>query len=318
MIPATSGVNVSEPLAYFDPATRSLRTFQDSLLLSPGDSSTALFLTWPRSGMWDATTFSALPSAVRPTVEKESGLWPTQRASEVLDAPNREGGEGCSTAAAAWATPRAEDGERGKGSQFDGLSEDVTAWATPSTRDHKDSDGMATSGVNPDGSHRERLDQLPRHAFAFDRPGPTPSPTGEPMAPSDSSPPEPWNTPKAAYDGRTPEAAAAFRLEAQKRHAAGMYAKGTGVPSVADTQMDAKAFDGKKKPSRGLNPRFALWLMGFPTDWLDAQPPKKSKRGTPARQRTPNTAATSTPRIHAPASADNLECLPAPAAPSGP
>ena len=37
-------------------------------------------------------------------------------------------------------------------------------WVTPNTRDYKDSPGMATTGTNPDGSTRVRLDQLPRQA----------------------------------------------------------------------------------------------------------------------------------------------------------
>lgn len=39
-----------------------------------------------------------------------------------------------------------------------------TFWPTASARDHKDTSGMATEGTNPDGSHRDRLDQLPRAA----------------------------------------------------------------------------------------------------------------------------------------------------------
>lgn len=38
----------------------------------------------------------------------------------------------------------------------------VAGWATPTTRDHKDTTGMATTGTNPDGSERSRLDQLGR------------------------------------------------------------------------------------------------------------------------------------------------------------
>ena len=40
----------------------------------------------------------------------------------------------------------------------------VSPWVTPAARDYKDSEGMATTGVNPDGSVRSRLDQLPRQA----------------------------------------------------------------------------------------------------------------------------------------------------------
>ena len=40
----------------------------------------------------------------------------------------------------------------------------VAGWVTPSARDWKDTPGMATEGVNPDGTKRNRLDQLPRQA----------------------------------------------------------------------------------------------------------------------------------------------------------
>ena len=40
----------------------------------------------------------------------------------------------------------------------------IAGWVTPSSRDWKDTPGMAASGTNPDGSHRQRLDQLPRQA----------------------------------------------------------------------------------------------------------------------------------------------------------
>ncbi|SON54243.1 hypothetical protein HDIA_0702 [Hartmannibacter diazotrophicus] len=47
-----------------------------------------------------------------------------------------------------------------------GLSETVplAGWPTASARDWKDTAGMATTAVNPDGSTRSRLDQLPRVA----------------------------------------------------------------------------------------------------------------------------------------------------------
>jgi len=40
----------------------------------------------------------------------------------------------------------------------------AAGWVTPSSRDHKDTSGMSQTGTNPDGSHRTRLDQLPRQA----------------------------------------------------------------------------------------------------------------------------------------------------------
>ena len=50
-----------------------------------------------------------------------------------------------------WATPRVAN-KQGAG------------WVTPSARDWKDTPGMATEGVNPDGTKRNRVDQLPRQA----------------------------------------------------------------------------------------------------------------------------------------------------------
>ena len=40
----------------------------------------------------------------------------------------------------------------------------LSGWPTPASRDWKDSPGMATEATNPDGSYRNRLDQLPRVA----------------------------------------------------------------------------------------------------------------------------------------------------------
>ena len=66
-----------------------------------------------------------------------------------------------------WNTPRATDGSNGGPNQAGGaLPADaaLAGWSTPSSRDWKDSPGMATTGTNPDGSTRSRLDQLPRQA----------------------------------------------------------------------------------------------------------------------------------------------------------
>lgn len=222
----TSGANVSEPLAYFDPATRSLRTYQASLLASLDGSSTELFVTWPRSGTWDRTTFSARPSSAPRINGNGSGSsrndWPTPRESDANGAGlHGSGGADLRTTSDQWATPRAEDGERGQGSQFDGLSEDVSQWGTPRASDAKDSGPVGSK------SHGHMLDRdyLCAEVRSFGT-GPTPPPSAEPMGPSDSSHDKPL-----------------------------------------------------KKPARGLNPRFGLWLMGFPTDWLDGITVEKPKRG---------------------------------------
>lgn len=72
-------------------------------------------------------------------------------------------------ALAAWATPRAEDSEstgahRGTPDTLTSQTR-MASWASPATRDWKDSPGMATTGTNPDGTTRERNDQLQRQAY---------------------------------------------------------------------------------------------------------------------------------------------------------
>ena len=46
--------------------------------------------------------------------------------------------------------------------------ENLCSVASPSARDWKDSPGMSVTGVDPDGSTRTRLDQLPRQAQLAD------------------------------------------------------------------------------------------------------------------------------------------------------
>ncbi len=60
-----------------------------------------------------------------------------------------------------WSTPRAEDGERGKGSNFDGLPEDARSWATPAAQDAK-------NGSLP-ASQMDR-DTLPGNVMAWGTP----------------------------------------------------------------------------------------------------------------------------------------------------
>jgi hypothetical protein len=78
---------------------------------------------------------------------------------------------------AGWPTTKRDDGVKSIRSHEGAMNEferkgvndltvaaNLATWATPSTRDWKDSPGMATTGTDPDGSTRTRLDQLPRQA----------------------------------------------------------------------------------------------------------------------------------------------------------
>lgn len=236
------GMNSRESLARWDRDSLSWRTSQLCLL----EGSTRFSEHWPTSGMMRSGALYARPTWAPRTDGSGSSLsliaWNTPDAGincrgntqsvaadqwstpQSQDAKHQgpagytgQNNGSLTRDASDWSTPRAEDGERGQGSQFDGLPEDVRAWATPSTRDYKDSAGMATTGINPDGSERERVDQFPRQVFAWD--GQTQRQSEAQTAPSDLSPP----TPRRA----------------------------------------------------GLNPRFALWLMGFSVTWLDSTPPNR-------------------------------------------
>lgn len=68
---------------------------------------------------------------------------------------------------ATWPTPTGEDSQctGAHSGTLDTLSAAAKAsWVSPSARDWKDSEGMAKTGTNPDGSERNRQDQLPRQA----------------------------------------------------------------------------------------------------------------------------------------------------------
>ena len=64
----------------------------------------------------------------------------------------------------AWATPLGLSRTRLRASVRRTSATALTGWATAAARDYKDTAGMAATATNPDGSTRNRLDQLPRQA----------------------------------------------------------------------------------------------------------------------------------------------------------
>jgi hypothetical protein len=107
----------------------------------------------------------------------------------------------------------------------------LSGWASPSSRDWKDTPGMATEGVNPDGSTRERLDQLPRQAaMAVDG----------------------WRTPDTM-----PDAPCKGTNAVNVTQGLGNQARGT-MPSGSPAATE--------RPG-ALNPAFPCYLQGFPTEW---------------------------------------------------
>lgn len=138
-----------------------------------------------------------------------------------------------------WPTPKAQDakttwspGKKRCSQELTRTVQVVTPWASPSARDWKDSPGMSTTGINPDGSERSRLDQLPRQAML----APWPSPTNSMVTEQDLA-----------------QAATAGNGKSRKQYAdSGIMPSG----SIALTEK------------RGaLNPAFSLWLMGYRDAW---------------------------------------------------
>jgi hypothetical protein len=126
-------------LARFDPALRSWRTAQQSLL---GDSDECS-VTWPRSGMTAGGQCWELPTLAPPTSATGSGLWPTPT---VCGNYNRKGasatsGDGLATAVMKWPTPMAADSRGSSGKPAPGkqiqLVDAVRRVATPTARDWK-------------------------------------------------------------------------------------------------------------------------------------------------------------------------------------
>lgn len=172
---------------------------------------------------------------------------------------------------APWPTPRNEDSEstgahHGKPDTPHSAAM-LTPWCTASARDHKDSPGMATTGVNPDGSERTRLDQLARQAQLVPWPTPmagTPAQNGNNAAGNNDysrsvEAVSPWHTPDTA-------ASAPNKGSNCKNVLAGLNNQALGVITKSSTASTAN------RGAYQLNASFSRWLMGFPATWDEASP----------------------------------------------
>ena len=152
-------------------------------------------LTWKTWDMPSGAPICALRARERPTFDNAFGGWPTCTAQDASSSRTLGyGGQKFMTLTdaartAGWPTPMAGTPAQ-KGYNEAGNTDSsrrttaLAGWATPSARDWKHRLGMATTGINPDGSTRSRLDQLPRQAMLASgtMPSDSSAPTEKPAA----------------------------------------------------------------------------------------------------------------------------------------
>ena len=151
------GGKCGESWASYDPDTSSWRTCQTSLF----EDSTAFSDRFPKSGMMRNGVLYPLTMSEHPTSANASGLWPTPLAQEAKHGTVTE-----------WELTTDHVGTK-ESLRVKVAKAEQPQWPTPSARDWKDTPGMSPTSTNPDGSHRDRTDQLPRKVYANEPNGTT-------------------------------------------------------------------------------------------------------------------------------------------------
>ncbi len=142
-------------------------------------------------------------------------------------------------------------------------------WPTASARDWKDTPGMALTGTNPDGSNRDRLDQLARVVYSRER-HPTPRATD------------------ADKGGRGDLLASIRGYKTQRAHwPTPTRADSSGHGRVTPDKATTTHHTGKSLVDAAaggqLNPTWVEWLMGFPSGWTDLEHSE-----TPSSRKSPS------------------------------
>ena len=197
-------------------------------------------LTWKEQDMPAGVPICQLRASARRTSGNVSSGWPTPATEDSgCSATARQGGENLAVAA------------------------QLTGWPTCSARDYKDSPGMSETGINPDGSERSRLDQLPRVANLCGWPTPmagTPAQNGNNEAGNND------------FSRKVTELAGWATPRAEDAESAGMrHSRGTADTLSAQAGQDLKSSPAETASPdaspRLLNPAFSGWLMGYPRVW---------------------------------------------------
>jgi hypothetical protein len=159
-----------------------------------------------------------------------------------------------------WPSPTAAEARRGafidpdkrtQGGKRGGQLTDVAVsqWPTPAARDWKDSPGMATTGTNPDGSIRQRDDQLARAAQQW------PTPTAAPYGSSQ-------NGSNGIGGAQERPSANTQSLERMSRSFLPLLPMSTAGDACSPSDPTSRLRSRAK-----LNAAFVEWLMGWPIGW---------------------------------------------------
>ena len=179
--------------------------------------------------------------------------------------PTKSNGDGGQSMARASATGKTEDGRKITVS-LPGVAR-LASWSSPSARDWKDSAGMAETGINPDGSERSRLDQLPRQVALAG--WPTPQANNGTRGGSEQ---------RASNPERSSDLHDTVQLLAEPKSKAVLPSLAEiGGPARLTVSGEMRIGSSAGTSSGGqLNPSLSRWLMGLPSEWDQAAPLKAS------------------------------------------